>query len=107
MVQMMGSQFIQRWKVGLSKHLGRSANRLHDDGLEATDFPATGVRIVFEDGSLVHFKRAFAIGLENLADPKVVSGRVAIFSEHCGYHEFWIHQDDVIETGIREVEGPV
>lgn len=98
MIQMMGVEFIDRWKVALSKHLGRSANQLIDHGLEATDFPKTGVRIMFEDGSLVHFKRAFAIGLENLADPKVVSGRVAIFSEHCGYHEFWISPQDLIEN---------
>ena len=98
MIQMMGSEFIKRWKVGLSKHLGRSATQLIDHGLEATDFPATGVRIVFEVGSLVHFKRSFAIGLENLADPKVVNGRVAIFSEHCGYHEFWVSPDDLVEN---------
>lgn len=98
MIQIMGSEFIKRWKVGLSKHLGRSASRLVDHGLEATDFPENGVRIVFEDGSLVHFKRAFAIGLENLADATVVSGRVAIFSEHCGYHEFWVSPQDLIEN---------
>lgn len=98
MIQMMGVEFIKRWKVALSKHLGRSASQLIEHGLEATDFPKTGVRITFEDGSLVHFKRAFAIGLENLADPKVVSGRVAIFSEHCGYHEFWVNPQDLVES---------
>lgn len=97
MIQMMGVEFIDRWKVELSKHLGRSAN-LIDHGLEATDFPSTGVRITCEDGSLVHFKRAFVIGLENLTGPKVVSGRVAIFREHCGYHEFWISPQDLIEN---------
>lgn len=97
MIQMMGTEFIKRWKVALSSHLGRSANQLIDHGLEANDFPQTGVRITFDDGSLVHFKHAFIVGLENLTDPKVVSGRVAIFSEHSGYHEFWVSPQDHIE----------
>jgi len=28
MIQMMGAEFIKRWKVALSGHLGRSANQL-------------------------------------------------------------------------------
>lgn len=97
MIQIMGSEFIKRWKVALSSHLGRSASQLIDHGLELTDFPKTGVRITFDDGSLVHFKHAFIVGLENLTGPTVVSGRVAIFSEHCGYHEFWVSPHDHIE----------
>lgn len=60
----------------------------------ATDFSDAGVHIHFEDGTDLTFRRAFYLG-ETPADGAI--HRVVVFTEHCGYHEFWIGPDDLIE----------
>lgn len=85
--------FIQRWLTPLAAVTGRSPQDLAQ-GLLATDFPLTGVRIGYEDGSVVSFRYAFA-----LQDP-AMPGRVAVFTEHCGYHEFLLSPDDLLTTDV-------
>ena len=62
-------------------HLRRTsgAQRNH---LSAHDFPSgQAVRLKFPDGSSAYFEHAFFI-----QDP--ARQRVAVFTEHCGYHVF-------------------
>ena len=65
-----------------------------EGNLLATDFSDLAVHIHFEDGTDLTFRRAFYLG-ETPADGAI--HRVAVFTEHCGYHEFWIGPDDRIE----------
>ena len=67
--------------------LGRSAEDIVENNLRATDFSDESVLIQYEDDSLLKFERAFYLG-ETPADGAI--HRVAVFTEHCGYHEFWI-----------------
>ena len=88
-------RMLQNWRESLSKRLGRSVDVIIEDGLGAADFSGDSVRVQFEDGSELTFRRAFYLG-ETPADGAV--HRVAVFTEHCGYHEFWIGPDDRIEA---------
>ena len=47
--------------------------------LKAGDFPRGSVFIEFEDGSKTEFKHSFYKSDGNI---------IAVFTEHCGYHEF-------------------
>jgi hypothetical protein len=91
------SVIINRWLPQLAQKTGRPVATLKADGLNAGDFPMDGVCIDFEDGSRVHFRWAFFV-----TDPSR-RGKVAVFTEHCGYHEFLLGFEDV----IAEVEQPV
>lgn len=52
------------------------------DHLSAYDFPAgQSVRLRFPDGSFAFFEHAFVIEDRDRQ-------RVAVFTEHCGYHVF-------------------
>lgn len=78
---------LENWQKPLSKKLGRSAKDIVEKNLLATDFSDESVRIQFEDVSDLRFQRAFYLG-ETPDDGAI--HRVAVFTEHCGYHEFWI-----------------
>jgi len=78
---------LENWQIALSKRLGRSAENIVEDNLLATDFSNDSVHVQFEDGTDLTFRRAFYVG-ETPADG--ATHRVAVFTEHCGYHEFWI-----------------
>lgn len=88
-------EFVKRWLPELVAKLGRTEEALLTEGLWCTDFPFEGVRIEFEDGSLVQFPYAFAI-------EKPIAGGimrpVAVFTEHCGYHEFLVSHEEIIST---------
>ena len=77
-----------RWAVPLSEKTGRTVDELQTDGLFYTDFPFEGVRIEYEDGSEVNYRSAFYVR------DKALPARVAIFTEHCGYHEVLLWPDD-------------
>jgi len=84
---------LENWQTALSKRLGRSAVNIVENNLLATDFSNDIVRVQFEDGTDLMFRRAFYL-YESSA---VGSSRlVAVFTEHCGYHEFWIGSSDRI-----------
>lgn len=82
---------LETWKTKLSTRLGRSAEDILSGNLLATDFSDDGVHIHFADGTDLTFRRAFYLG-ETPADGAI--HRVAVFTEHGGYHEFWIGLDD-------------
>ena len=86
---------LENWQAALSKRLNRPAADIVENNLLATDFSNEGVRVRFEDGSDLMFQHAFYVG-ETPADEAI--HRVAVFTEHVGYHEFWIGPDDRIEV---------
>jgi hypothetical protein len=88
---------LENWKTKLAQRLGRSEEVILEDSLFATDFSGNIVRIQFEDGTDLNFRRAFYLG-DTPSDGAI--HRVAVFTEHCGYHEFWIGQSDRIEEVI-------
>lgn len=87
------SVVLNRWLPQLAQKTGRPVATLKAEGLHAGDFPPGGVRIDFEDGSVVHFRWSFFV-----IDP-TRNGKVAVFTEHCGYHEFTLtSEDNVVEV---------
>ena len=86
---------LENWQIALSKRLGRSAENIVENNLLATDFSDDSVHVQFEDGTDLTFRRAFYVG-ETPADGAI--HRVAVFTEHCGYHEFWIGPSDRISA---------
>ncbi|ABD68793.1 hypothetical protein Rfer_1052 [Rhodoferax ferrireducens T118] len=88
---------LENWQTALSKRLDRPAGDIVEDNLLATDFSNESVHVQFEDGTDLTFQRAFYVG-DTLADGAI--HRVAVFTEHCGYHEFWIGPDDRIEAEV-------
>jgi hypothetical protein len=86
---------LENWQIALSKRLGRSAESIVENNLFATDFSNDSVRIQFEDGTDLTFRRAFYVG-ETHNDGAI--HRVGVFTEHCGHHEFWIGPSDRISS---------
>jgi hypothetical protein len=84
---------LENWHIALSKRLGRSAEDIFEGNLLATDFSNDRVHVQFEDGTDLTFRHAFYVG-ERPADGAI--HRVAVFTEHCGYHEFWLGPNDRI-----------
>lgn len=70
--------FVKKWVKQLSKKLQKPEEDLLLEGLRVEDFK-DNVYIEYEDGSSSHYKYAFYI--ENDTE-------YAVFTEHCGYHEF-------------------
>lgn len=89
---------IERWKSPLSERLGRSEQSILADGLLASDFPNTSVHIKFEDGSDLTFLHAFYLGEVDSRTVDNTVCRVAVFTAHVGYHEFWIGPQDTIQV---------
>lgn len=86
-VAMPWVSILENWKKPLAEKLGRSAKDIIENSLLETDFSDESVRIQFEDGSDLKFQRAFYLG-ETPTDGSI--HRIAVFTEHCGFHEFWI-----------------
>ena len=86
---------LENWQMALSKKLGRSTEDIVEGNLLPTDFSDDSVHFQFEDGTDLTFRRAFYVG-ETPADGAI--HRVAVFTEHCGYHEFWIGPKDRISA---------
>lgn len=98
---------LENWGTALSVRLGRPAEVIRNDGLVATDFSNAGVRIVFEHGTDLKFERAFHFGQAPIAtEGTCISRRVAVFTEHCGYHEFWLRPNDRIYAFNGEYVRP-
>lgn len=86
---------LENWQTALSKRLGRSVEDIREYNLVAADFSEDGVRVQFKDGTDLRFQRAFYV------DATPAEGaiyRVAVFTEHCGSHEFWIGPGDRISA---------
>ena len=97
-------ELVNRWKAALAKRFGRSEDEIVSEALGDGDFPSSGVRIRFEDGSDLVFRHAFYLVDVRRAPPdgRYLSSRVAVFSAHCGYHEFWIGPGDTIDDCVDE-----
>ncbi len=93
---------LENWQMALSKRLCRSAEKIVEDKLLATDFSNDSVHIQFEGGTDLTFQRAFYVG-ETPADGAI--HRVAVFTEHCGHHEFWIGPRDRISENSKPCAG--
>lgn len=94
---------LENWGTALSVRLGRPAEVIRNDGLVATDFSDAGVRIVFEHGTDLTFERAFHLGhAPEATEGTWISRRVAVFTERCGYHEFWLGPNDRIDAFDEE-----
>ncbi len=89
-VELERSVVLNRWLPQLAQKTGRPAATLKAEGLHSGDFPQGGVRIDFEDGSVVQFRWSFFV-----IDP-ARNGKVAVFTEHCGYHEFNLTSGDKV-----------
>lgn len=90
----MKQEMIVRWQVLLCVKLGRSQSKLISEGLRSDDFTADYVEIRFEDGSYCRFNDAFSI----VDHEKHLA---AVFTEHCGYHEFSSLGASVIESNAN------
>lgn len=62
-------------------------------GLRAGSFNPSGVVINYDDESRVAFSWAF-----HLRSPRH-PGLVAVFTEHCGYYEFFVSENDTVHEG--------
>lgn len=90
-----GFRMLDNWQSALSALVGRSCEAIVEGGLLPSDFSDAGVHVQFEDGTDLRFQRAFYAG-QTPADGAI--HRVAIFSENCGFHEFWIGPNDRIQS---------
>lgn len=98
---MRSAELLVSWKLQLSQRVVRSEASILGEGLLVGDFPDSSVRIVFEDGSDLTFRRSFYLGdIDKRTVDKSIC-RVAVFSEHVGYHEFWIGPEDHIAVVTR------
>jgi hypothetical protein len=76
---------VKKWSEKLGQKLKRKKEEIEEKGLSAYDFsPSTSVEILFHDKSCCKFNSAFCV-----IDEK--KRLVAIFTEHCGYHEFFTY----------------
>jgi hypothetical protein len=83
-------RLLNEWANALSLKLGRSVEGLKAQGLTAHDFKMQTVAITFEDGSSASWKYAFYV-----QDPAMPDW-VAVFTEHCGYYEFYLTDEDTV-----------
>lgn len=91
----IGYEIIENWKEKLSEKLGRSADVLFEKGLSASDFKSGSKVILSNPGELeCTFYHAFSV-----VNPEL--GKVAVFTEHAGYHEFYLNGLKVSDI-IRE-----
>lgn len=102
---MKSEDLLRRWKLPLSQRVGRSEEAVLEEGLLASDFPNSSVHIVFEDGSDLSFRRAFYLGYVDKRTVDKSVCRVAVFTEHVGYHEFLVGPEDRIEVVTRRKES--
>lgn len=102
---MKSNELLKRWSLPLSQHTGRSEDAILDKGLLASDFPDSSVHILFEDGSELSFRRAFYLGDVDKRTVDKSICRVAVFTEHVGYHEFGVGPEDRIEVVTRRNES--
>lgn len=80
--------FVEKYVKELSQKTGKSQQELLAHGLSAYDLKDI-VSVVYEDGSNSNYRYAFFI--ENKEN-------YAVFTEHCGYHEFkkiWLEKIEV------------
>lgn len=81
----IGQEILEGWAEQLSKKLGRSVAVIVERGLTSADFRSGSKVILSNPGELeCTFNNAFSV-------VNIEIGRVAVFTEHCGYHEFYLN----------------
>jgi hypothetical protein len=92
-ISSFGADVVAEWTDELTERLGRPKETLLGNGLRANDFsPDRSVEIRFADGSHAKFQSAFALISEK-------RGRVAVFTQQCGYLEFQLAPGmEVVQT---------
>lgn len=91
MTEVARALLAHKWAHELAEHTGRSVGVVEADGLSAFDFKPRGIRIAYDDGSVVTFRWAFFV--RSATEPNLI----AVFTEHCGYHEFSLGPEDKVE----------
>jgi hypothetical protein len=80
----------EHWKQLLRQYVREKCGEERDH-LSSADFPADQcVHLSFPDGSHALFRYAFVV-------KDSVSGEVAVFTEHCGYHVFPLGDAEIEE----------
>ena len=80
---------IHDWADELAATLGRPADDIRRDGLSTSDFPSNSqLHVKLMDGSWLRFRHAFHVLRQS-------EHALAIFTEHCGYHVFPLHDAEV------------
>jgi hypothetical protein len=85
------------WLDELSGRLGRSRETIRDQGLSGYDFsPCAAVEVRRSDGMTIRFGSAFAI-------VRPVNGAAVVLSEHSGYIEFDLDENDLVAEIVETV----
>lgn len=79
----------RRWQDRLQNYLKESGSKYNSLGAEAFRH---NLRITFADNSYAFFRYAFYLLDEN-------SNEIAVFTEHCGYHIFFL-----IDTKLETID---
>ena len=88
---------LEFWQKALSKKIDRSAKDILENSLLATDFTDESDHLQFKDGTNLKFQHAFYLG--ETPDGGTIH-RIAVFTEHCGLHEFWIGPGSRISSSL-------
>jgi hypothetical protein len=92
----IGQDILETWKDLLSEKLGRTANEISERGLSATDFKCSSKVILSNPKTLeCTFHHAFSVVNSEI-------GKVAVFTEHSGYHEFYLNGMKVSDVITEE-----
>lgn len=92
----IGQEILNEWVGLVAEKLGKTREEILSRGLTATDF-APSRKVVLSNPSDMEciFSGAFSVIDSG-------TGRVAVFTEHCGYHEFYL--SGVKVSGITSYE---
>lgn len=83
-------EVLKDWSTELTVKLGRSQDEIITHGLCADDFsPACSVEVRDPSGMVVRFSFAFAV-------IRPAAKQAAVFTEHCGYVEFYLTEDSIV-----------
>lgn len=89
---------VVEWADELAPLLRRSPDTIRSHGLSAGDFRDGGWLVIeLMDGSTLRFRHAFHVIRES-------EQALAVFTEHCGYHVFPLHEARVtrlFETALH------
>ena len=89
-------EVLSDWASEVASKLERPEAELQARGLSATDFSSSQAVEIRLTGVTHRFNSAFAVIRPD-------TGEVAVFSEHAGYVEFHLSEDDVVAEISEEI----